>query len=102
VFVRDRARVERTALGIVGGQNEVVEAVQEEASPTPLPGEPPKAKNLLPFSILYRLQARFQKTSFCCSGRASLLPRLSRVIIAAHHHKIPVNYFGRRNFGRQI
>jgi hypothetical protein len=25
-FVRDRAQVERTALGIVGGQNEVVEA----------------------------------------------------------------------------
>jgi hypothetical protein len=47
VFVRDRARVERTALGIVGGQNEVVEAVQDEASPTTLPGEPPKAKNLM-------------------------------------------------------
>jgi hypothetical protein len=47
VFVRDRARVERTALEIAGGQNEVVEAAQDEASPTPLPGEPPKAKNLL-------------------------------------------------------
>jgi hypothetical protein len=34
-------------LEIVGGQNEVVEAAQDEASPTPLPGEPPKAKNLL-------------------------------------------------------
>jgi hypothetical protein len=32
--VRDRVRVERTALGIVGGQNKVVEAVQDEASPT--------------------------------------------------------------------
>jgi hypothetical protein len=31
VFVRDRVRVERTALGIVGGQNKVVEAVQDEA-----------------------------------------------------------------------
>jgi|AntAceMinimDraft_5_1070358.scaffolds.fasta_scaffold34662_2 hypothetical protein len=39
--------VERTALGIVGGQNEVVETAQDEASPTPLPGEPPKAKDLL-------------------------------------------------------
>jgi hypothetical protein len=47
VFVRDRVWVERTALGIVGGQNEAVKAVQDEASPTPLPGEPPKAKNLL-------------------------------------------------------
>ena len=45
-FVRDCVRVERTALKIAGGQNEVVEAVQDEASPTPLPGEPPKAKNL--------------------------------------------------------
>jgi hypothetical protein len=47
VFVRDRVRVERTALEIAGGQSEVVKAVQDEASPTPLPGEPPKAKNLL-------------------------------------------------------
>jgi hypothetical protein len=47
VFVRDRFRVERTALEISGGQNKVVEAVQDEASPTTLPGEPPKAKNLL-------------------------------------------------------
>ena len=47
VSVRDRFRVERTALGIAGGQNKVVEAAQDEASPTPLPVEPPKAKNLL-------------------------------------------------------
>ena len=47
VFVRDRARVERTALGIAGGQNKVVEAAQDEASPTTLPGESPEAKNLL-------------------------------------------------------
>jgi hypothetical protein len=47
VFMRDRVRVERTVLGIAGGQNEVVEAIQDEASPTPLPSEPPKAKNLL-------------------------------------------------------
>ena len=46
VFVRNRVRVERTALGIVGGQNKVVEAVQDEASPTTLPGESPEAKNL--------------------------------------------------------
>jgi len=32
VFVRDRVWVDRTALGIVGGQNGVVEAVQDEAS----------------------------------------------------------------------
>jgi hypothetical protein len=36
VFVRDRVWVERTALGIAGGQNKVVEAVQDEASPTAL------------------------------------------------------------------
>jgi hypothetical protein len=47
VFVRDRVRVERTALGIAGGQSKVVEAAQDEASPTTLPGEPPEAKNLL-------------------------------------------------------
>ena len=47
VFVRDRVRVERTALGIAGGQSKAVEAVQDEASPTTLPGKPPKAKNLL-------------------------------------------------------
>jgi len=44
--VRDRVRVERTALGIVGGQNKVVEAVQDEASSTTLPGESPEAKNI--------------------------------------------------------
>jgi hypothetical protein len=44
VFVRGRARVERTALEIAGGQNEVVEAVQDKASPTTLPGEPPKRR----------------------------------------------------------
>jgi hypothetical protein len=43
VFVRDRFWVERTALGIVWGQNEVVEAAQDEASPITLPGEPPEA-----------------------------------------------------------
>jgi hypothetical protein len=47
MFARDRVRVERTALEIAGGLNEVVEAALDEASPTPLPGEPPKAKNLL-------------------------------------------------------
>jgi hypothetical protein len=44
VFVRDRVRAERTALGIAGGQNKVVEAVQDEASPTTLPGEPQKRR----------------------------------------------------------
>jgi hypothetical protein len=43
VFVRDRVWVERTALRIAGVQNEVEEAAQDEASPTTLPGEPPKA-----------------------------------------------------------
>ena len=36
MLVRDRVRVERIALEIAGGQNEVVEAVQDEASPTPV------------------------------------------------------------------
>jgi hypothetical protein len=44
VFVRDRVRVERTSFGIVGGQNKVVEAAQDEASPTTLPGEPQKRR----------------------------------------------------------
>ena len=34
VSARDRVRVERTNLEIARGQNEVVEAVQDEASPT--------------------------------------------------------------------
>ena len=34
VFVRGRVWVERNALGIAGGQNKVMEAVQDEASPT--------------------------------------------------------------------
>ena len=34
-FVCDRVRVKRTALEIAGGQNEVVEAAQDEASPKP-------------------------------------------------------------------
>ena len=61
VFVRDRYRVERTALGIVGKHNKVVEAVQDETSPTTLPGEPPKAKNLLLAEGQSLLQAHFQK-----------------------------------------
>ena len=64
VFVRGRVRVERTALGIAGGQNKVVEAVQDEASPTTLPGESPEAKNLdvnLRFSSKKR---RSQKPQF--------------------------------------
>ena len=59
--MRDRARVERTALGIAGGQNEVVEAVQDEASTTPLPGEPPKAKNHLLGESQRLLLAHFSK-----------------------------------------
>ena len=62
VFVRGRVRVERTALEIAGGQSEVVEAVQDEASPTTLPGEPPKAKNLLLEEGLSLLRAHFPKT----------------------------------------
>ena len=60
VFVRDCVRVERTALGIVGGQNKVVEAV-DEASPTTLPGEPPEAKNLLFGEGQSLLRAHFPK-----------------------------------------
>jgi hypothetical protein len=61
VFVRGRVRVERTALEIAGGLNEVVKAVQDEASPTPLPGEPPKAKNLLLGEGQSLLRAHFPK-----------------------------------------
>jgi hypothetical protein len=61
VFARDLVRVERTALGIAGGLNEVVEAVQDEASPTPLPGEPPKAKNILLGESQSLLRAHFPK-----------------------------------------
>ena len=60
-FVRGRVQVERTALGIAGGQSKVVEAVQDEASPTPLPGEPPKAKNLLLGEGQSLLRAHFKK-----------------------------------------
>ena len=59
--MRDRVRVERTALGIVGGQNKVVEAVQDEASPTTLPGESPEAKNLLLGEGQSLLRAHFPK-----------------------------------------
>jgi hypothetical protein len=61
VFVREGVRVVRTALGIAGGQSEVVEAVQDEASPTTLPGEPPKAKNLLLGEGQSLLRANFPK-----------------------------------------
>ena len=61
VFVRECARVERTALEIVGGENEDVKAVQDEASPTPLPGEPLKAKNLLLGEGQNLLRANFPK-----------------------------------------
>jgi hypothetical protein len=63
VFVRDRFRVERTALEIDGGQKEVVKAVQDEASPTPLPGEPLKAKNLLLGEGQSLLRAHFSKST---------------------------------------
>ena len=62
VFVRGRVRVERTALEIAGGQSEVVEAVQDEANPTTLPREPPKAKNLLLGEGQSLLRAHFPKT----------------------------------------
>ena len=61
VFVRDRVRVECTALGIAGGQSKVVEAVQDEASPTTLPGETLKAKNLLLGEGQSLLRAHFPK-----------------------------------------
>ena len=64
VFVHDRARVERIALGIAKEQNEVVEAVQDEASPIPLPVEPPKAKNLLLGEGQSLLRVHF-KTRIC-------------------------------------
>jgi hypothetical protein len=71
MFVRGRVRVGRTALGIAGGQNKVVEAVQDEASPTTLPGEPPKAKNLLLGEGQSLLRAHFQQLkSLAASTRA--------------------------------
>ena len=64
VFVRDRVRVERTAIGIAGGQSKVVEAAQDEASPTTLPGESPEAKNLLLGEGQSLLRAHFTKALF--------------------------------------
>ena len=61
VFVCDRVRVERSALGIAGGQSKVVEAVQDEASPTTLPGESPEAKYLLLGEGQSLLRAHFPK-----------------------------------------
>jgi hypothetical protein len=61
VFVRGRVRVGRTALEIAGRQSKVVEAAKDEASPTPLPGEPPKAKDLLLGEGQSLLRAHFQK-----------------------------------------
>jgi hypothetical protein len=61
VFVCDRVRGERTALEIAGGQSGIVEAAQDEASPTPLPGEPSKAKNLLLGEGQSLLRAHFPK-----------------------------------------
>jgi hypothetical protein len=61
VFVRDRVRVERTALGIAGGSSKVVESAQDEASPTTLPGEPPEAKNFLMNILLEKFLGS------CCS-----------------------------------
>ena len=72
MFVRDRVRVESTALEIAGGQNEVVKAAQDEASPTPLPGEPPKANKGRAFSGLI-----FQKLkSLAAATRAMDVHRL--------------------------
>ena len=46
---------------MAGEQNKVVEAAQDEASPTTLPGEPPKAKNLLLGEGQSLLRAHFPK-----------------------------------------
>jgi len=59
-------RIEHTAFRVVGGQSKVVEAVQDEASPTPLPGEPPKAKNLLLGEGQSLLRAHFSKAQEPC------------------------------------
>jgi hypothetical protein len=61
VFMRDRVRIEHTAFRVAGGQSNVVEAAQDEASPASLPGEPPKAKNLLLGESLSLLRANFPK-----------------------------------------
>ena len=85
VFVRDRVRVERTALGIVGGQNKVVEAVQDEASSTTLPGEPPEAKHLLLGEGQSPLRAHFpkaQRVRFLREHRARVIPA-NPILLAA-------------------
>jgi hypothetical protein len=64
-------------LGIVGSQNEVVEKVQDEASPTPLPGESPKAKNLMLGEGQSLLLAHFPKLkSLAAATRAMDVHRL--------------------------
>ena len=63
VFVRGRVRVERTALGIAGGQNKVVEAVQDEASPTTPPVFSSSFAEFLDFCLPelgVELRARFE------------------------------------------
>ena len=49
---------------MAGEQNKVVEAAQDEASPTTLPGEPPEAKNLLLGEGQSLLRAHFPKEEF--------------------------------------
>ena len=61
VFMCDRVRIVHTAFRVAGGQSKVVEAVKDEASPAPLPGEPPKAKNLLLGEGQSLLRANFPK-----------------------------------------
>ena len=79
-FLRYRVRVERTALGIAGGQNKVVEAAQDEARPTMLPGETPKAKNLLFGEGQSLLRAHFPKAQE--PGRRHLRDRRSQTVAA--------------------
>ena len=75
--MRDRVRIEKTAFRVIGGHNKVVEAVQDEASPTPLPGEPPKAKNLLLGEGQSLLRAQFQKLkSIAAATRAMDVQKL--------------------------
>ena len=86
VFVRDRVRVGRTALGIVGGQNKVVETVQDEASPSTLPGESPEAKNLLLGEGQSLLRAHFPKAQE--SGRRHPHGGLAQTVAAGREQKI--------------
>jgi len=74
VFMRDRVRIEHTVFRVFGGQNKVVEAVQDEASPIPLPGETPKAKKFSETRVLIGARVSSEKIipGVCSPARPQL------------------------------